>query len=213
MKAILVLALVVGWMAVASGQVYYDPDVVALISLHGCGSCHGGSGGLFVIPYDSIMSSGNHGPVVTPFDTNSIIVQKLKGTAAFGSRMPFGGPFMSDEEIEVVVRWIAGGALNSKSTSIAVIDAGVPPPATLFQNYPNPFNPTTTIRCRLATTGSVKLAVYDLLGREVKVLMEGVKQPGTYDAEFSRAALPSGLYLYRLDAPGIHETRKMIILL
>ena len=82
----------------------------------------------------------------------------------------------------------------------------------LDQNYPNPFNPTTVIRFRVPVAGDVRLAVYDLLGRELSVPVNGRKAPGTYQVTFDAAGLPSGVYLYRLLAGGSSQTRRMTVL-
>jgi alpha-mannosidase len=81
----------------------------------------------------------------------------------------------------------------------------------LEQNYPNPFNPTTSIGFRVSGLGSrgVKLAVYDVLGREVAVLANGTKAPGSYTVSLDGTRLPSGMYIYRLTAGGHVESRKM----
>jgi M6 family metalloprotease-like protein len=92
----------------------------------------------------------------------------------------------------------------------------------LFQNYPNPFNPKTGIRyqvpgVREAGAGnqrpgaSVKLSVYDLLGREVAVLVNERKTPGSYEVRFDGSGLSSGVYFYRLSAGDFVQTRKMIL--
>jgi hypothetical protein len=82
---------------------------------------------------------------------------------------------------------------------------------TLEQNFPNPFNPMTSIKYTLPHAGYVRLAVFNLLGQEVAVLVDGVQSPGNHDVEFGKANLPSGIYFYRLQAPGVIETRKMVI--
>jgi glucose/arabinose dehydrogenase len=82
---------------------------------------------------------------------------------------------------------------------------------TLEQNFPNPFNPMTSIKYTLPHAGYVRLAVFNLLGQEVAVLVDGVQSPGNHDVEFGKANLPSGIYFYRLQAPGVFETRKMVI--
>ncbi len=81
----------------------------------------------------------------------------------------------------------------------------------LDQNFPNPFNPATSITYVIPRAGLVRLSVYNLLGQEVATLFEGVQQPGTYDIEFTKANLPSGIYFYRIQAPGLFETKKMVI--
>jgi hypothetical protein len=92
----------------------------------------------------------------------------------------------------------------------------------LSQNFPNPFNPTTTIRYTIAGAAGnalpgqaggteVSLRVYDLLGREVAVLADGVQQPGEYSVRFEGRHLPSGVYYYRLTAGGFGETRRMLL--
>ena len=180
--------------------------ILGLIDLHGCASCHGGAGGLFVTPYNNILTTGDHGPVVVPGDSNSILVTKLKGTAGFGLRMPRNGPpFLSDSEIQVVVQWIMNGALESAATSVAR-NEGTPSTFGLAQNYPNPFNPTTNIRFQVPEAADVRLAVYDRLGREVAVILDGRMDAGSHEARFDATGLASGVYLYKLQARATGST-------
>jgi hypothetical protein len=81
----------------------------------------------------------------------------------------------------------------------------------LSQNYPNPFNPSTTISYQLPKAGNVKLVVYDILGREVKVLVNEYKKAGTYNITFDGSSLASGLYFYRLTAGDFSGTKKMVL--
>jgi glucose/arabinose dehydrogenase len=83
--------------------------------------------------------------------------------------------------------------------------------AVLEQNFPNPFNPTTTITYTIPKTGNVRLAVFNLLGQEVARIFEGTQSAGTYEVQFDKEELPTGIYFYRIQAPGFVETRKMII--
>jgi Secretion system C-terminal sorting domain/Sortilin, neurotensin receptor 3, len=81
----------------------------------------------------------------------------------------------------------------------------------LEQNYPNPFNPVTNIKYSIVNSGFVKLAVYDMLGRELKSIVNENQRPGTYTAQFDASKLTSGVYFYRLETPDFVETRKMIL--
>lgn len=78
------------------------------------------------------------------------------------------------------------------------------------KNYPNPFNPSTTISYTLKEGTSVKLTVYDRLGREVKTLVDENKSAGTHTIEFNASGLPSGIYFYRIKTNDRTEVRKMI---
>jgi hypothetical protein len=80
----------------------------------------------------------------------------------------------------------------------------------LGQNYPNPFNPSTTINYSLAATSPVVLKVFDMLGREVESLVNGIQQSGTYTLSFSPKNLPSGIYYYRLTTNTFVETKTMM---
>jgi mono/diheme cytochrome c family protein len=100
---------------VAEARISYAGQLVPLFTANGCTGCHGGTNNLFVTPYASLMAgTSSHGPVVTPYDgEGSVIVRKLRGTAGFGNRMPQGGPFLSEAEIELVARWIKQGARDN----------------------------------------------------------------------------------------------------
>jgi uncharacterized protein (DUF1501 family) len=82
----------------------------------------------------------------------------------------------------------------------------------LAQNYPNPFNPETTIAFTLARPGPVSLRVFDLRGRLVETLVDGVRPAGEHTVRLRAAGWPSGPYLYRLETPAGTQSRKMILL-
>ncbi len=87
-----------------------------------------------------------------------------------------------------------------------------PATATLMQNYPNPVQSGTTIPYALHEAGLVKLAVYDLLGREVATLVDEVKEAGYYEAVLNAAGMTSGLYVYRLTT-GLHTLTGQFVVL
>ncbi len=84
-------------------------------------------------------------------------------------------------------------------------------PDGLSENYPNPFNPSTNISYNLSIGGHVILKVYDVLGREVKTLVNEDESAGYHVAVFDASRLASGVYLYRLTAPGITQVKKMVV--
>ena len=90
--------------------------------------------------------------------------------------------------------------------------ADVPAQFALDQNYPNPFNPVTTIAYALPTASDVSLAVYDVLGRRVAVLVEARRAAGRHMARFDASGLPGGVYVYRLQAGSFIATKSLVVL-
>jgi len=89
----------------------------------------------------------------------------------------------------------------------------------LEQNYPNPFNPVTIIKYTLQHQAKVKLKVFDILGREVKTLVNSIQESGRHNIDFNASSLASGVYFYRIEAVPVNgqsgnfvETKKMILL-
>jgi hypothetical protein len=82
----------------------------------------------------------------------------------------------------------------------------------LYQNYPNPFNPVTQIKYDIPNGSFVKLVVYDMLGREVSVLVNETKRPGSYTATWGSGNYPSGIYIYKLTAGNYEHVMKMVLL-
>ena len=92
--------------------------------------------------------------------------------------------------------------LSEMITSVEQLSSGLPVHFRLQQNYPNPFNPSTTISYQIPEASNVTLIVYDILGKEAAKLVNGEKNAGTYNAQFStdNFQLSSGIYFYRLEA-------------
>jgi hypothetical protein len=131
------------------------------------------------------------------------------------------------------VKTSASGTLMLSSSSaapsgqrIAIVPSMEQPPSTpeenlsgidapsefaLSQNYPNPFNPTTRIAYEVRDAGYVSLAVYDLLGREVAMLVNEMKAAGRYHAEWNATALPSGMYIYRMKTGTFTGQKRMLL--
>lgn len=82
----------------------------------------------------------------------------------------------------------------------------------LFQNYPNPFNPSTKIKYSLPEDSYVELKLFDVLGREVAMIVNNEQDQGFYEVEFNASQLASGVYLYKIQAGKYIKTRKMILM-
>ncbi len=106
-------------------------------------------------------------------------------------QIDFDGTFIYSQEIEV--------------------DVNSPIFFELSQNYPNPFNPMTVIKYQLPSNGFVSLKVYDVLGSEIKTLVNEFMNAGYYEVEFNASDLPSGVYLYKLQTDNFNAVKKMIL--
>jgi hypothetical protein len=102
-------------------------------------------------------------------------------------------------------------------SSEVMVKVSVPNEFALEQNYPNPFNPSTKIDFSLAVDSQVTLKVFNVLGEEVKTLINGDFAAGKHEVEFNASELNSGIYFYRIEAieinvESINSTKKMILL-
>jgi hypothetical protein len=182
--------------------------------------------------------SGNAGPgnTVEVFVDDSSQGRDYRGTVGANASGGFTLPFSNPLGLKYVTATATDSLGNTSEFSVpypkAVVNVPVenatPAAFGLMQNYPNPFNPSTRIGFVVAgsnspTSGStgrdtesgtrhVKLTVYDLLGREVAVLVNESKTPGVYSVTFDAAVLAGGVYLYRLQAGSFMETKTCILL-
>lgn len=101
---------------------------------------------------------------------------------------------------------------NFEYSKVIEVEFGSPTKFELSQNYPNPFNPTTTIRFSLPQSGNVKLTIYNILGEQVAELINGFKEAGNYTINFNAENLNSGMYLYRIEAIGFVQSKKMTLI-
>jgi photosystem II stability/assembly factor-like uncharacterized protein len=125
------------------------------------------------------------------------------------------GPYLFAANMNGVWRRPLSDLLTSAESATSI-----PSRCLLEQNYPNPFNPTTVVSCQLPVASKVRLVVYDLLGREVAVLMDETKEAGRYEVKFDGSRLASGAYICRMQAtdPALRsgqafvQTRKLFLL-
>lgn len=104
-------------------------------------------------------------------------------------------------------------AMNFTITFVSNEDQPLPQKeVTLHQNYPNPFNPSTLIRYQLPVSSVVSLKVFDMLGREVAVLVDGKENAGSHEVTFNAKGLSSGVYFYRLETNGFVDTKQFTLI-
>lgn len=119
-------------------------------------------------------------------------------------------------ERNVTLNTVNLDTINFYLTSISVIgiqpgNGKIPTAFKLGQNYPNPFNPVTTIDADIPKSSMVKIAVYDMLGREIEVLVNEILTPGTYKLSWDASGRSSGIYFYKILSSEFNDTRKMIL--
>jgi hypothetical protein len=165
---------------------------------------------------------------VTPGDDNSTVVASfeadLSGLAG-GAAVVFASGFLNPSANQngaafglfaalpdgnVVELPPVGMAMAQTSERVAS-DAVLPFDFELKQNYPNPFNPTTIISFALPSASEVTLNVYNVLGQEVRTLVNGPLEAGYHEVTFDGTGLSSGMYFYRINADSFTETKKMMM--
>jgi hypothetical protein len=91
-------------------------------------------------------------------------------------------------------------------------ELGIVKEFSLEQNYPNPFNPETLIKYSIPKNGLVTLKIFNVLGKEIKTLVNENKEAGSYEIKFNSEGLSSGVYFYKLESGEFSKIRKMILL-
>lgn len=125
----------------------------------------------------------------------------------------YGAMLIESFQTELICKFINIDGLLIDSIKIS--DKSLEPPITeylLQQNYPNPFNTLTTIKYQVPFQSDVSLKLYDILGREVSILVDEQKPAGRYEARFTDDNLTSGIYFYTLLAGDYSQTKKMLLL-
>ncbi len=101
---------------------------------------------------------------------------------------------------------------NPNATSVNNFNTEIPTSYNLFQNYPNPFNPSTKIKYQIPFSGVVKISVFDVLGREIYVLLNQYTQAGTNETQWNAANFSSGIYFYRITVNEYTSSKTMMLL-
>jgi hypothetical protein len=112
----------------------------------------------------------------------------------------------SDSNLVIALNGVCG-----QINGITPISGEIPSVFSLKQNFPNPFNPVTNIEFAVPVSSNVKIAVYDITGREIAILVNSNMRPGIYRIDWNAADMPSGAYFYKLTTGNFTETRRMIL--
>ena len=147
-------------------------------------------------------------------DTGSALVKRNSTVPVSGIdniALEYGGDGVNGRLVFDEISFATSFAGLTATTGVEPIE-NVPVHFGLAQNYPNPFNPTTNITYTLAQSGKVRLAVYDLLGREVAVLADGIQHAGEHVVTFRANGLTTGVYFYKLQAEKMTITKKMLLM-
>ena len=140
----------------------------------------------------TVFSNSNPGLVTSSININTLSLDYQKaqtGTATITIRATSNNQTIDDVFIVTV---------TDEITEMNELKIGGINKYELHQNYPNPFNPSTSISYSIADAGHVYLVIYNLLGKEVAILVNKVQQPGKYTVQFSAHNLPSGVYFYKI---------------
>ncbi len=140
-------------------------------------------------------------------EAHDIIVEYVHETGTASSFLKWSGP--NDENVIHSDYLIPNMEVLQVSNEI---ETERPKDFQLFQNYPNPFNPSTNIQFNLPTAGKVRLEVFNLLGQNVQVLVDEVRNEGVHSVTFDASALSSGVYFYQLEFDGQVLSKRMILL-
>ncbi len=146
-----------------------------------------------LFPYDAGTEEGTEFSLSNAATSPQGTIESIKGMEKF-----------SDEPMAMLT-------FDLQETSVNTESREMPVEVTLSANYPNPFNPETTISYGLPKAGQVRLAVYNLLGHEVAILVDRSKPAGNHTVRFGAGNLPSGLYVYRLHAGDETIVRTMML--
>lgn len=187
------------------------------------------NGNLFAIYYDTRAGASQINSFIAySTDAGTTWINQLMSDSSFTNQEPNGdvrfGDYIGVDAFsgKVIPVWTdqRKGYPNQEiytanlSGLIAINNIGTEIPSSykLFQNYPNPFNPVTKIRFDIPKASFVKISVYDVIGKEVKVLVNQNLNAGSYETEFTGSSFTSGVYFYEINAGSYKEVKKMILI-
>ena len=159
---------------------------------------------------DILISTDGYGPAIciSSDEGNSWSGVSISGTFSHIGYFQI----LADSNSNIYARTLVGPVLGTYTTSVNIADQNIPSAFSVSQNYPNPFNPTTKISFSLPQKSQIKLKVFDVLGREIQILADGIYEAGKHEAEFYASNLSSGVYFYNLSDGTSSITKKMLLI-
>ena len=204
---------------------YFEPDTlnnqkvwwVSLGAIHPNGNVHPYNGSYYLLRYQNGTYKYGH-----IYDNNNPVPNgiSLRATRTIckspfsqdSNRIYYFGGYDCANDTSDNTSWIYKGRFVNTLSNIIILSNTNPGKYSLGQNYPNPFNPITNVKFEIPNTGRVNITVYDVLGKEVAVLVNEPLQPGIYQVQFDAGNLPSGVYFYRLESFDYLYTKKLILM-
>lgn len=133
---------------------------------------------------------------------DNVVFPAMDVTQSYG-RLPDGGMW---QLLNTITKGYSNVPVGVKDESSIITDY------VLYQNYPNPFNPVTIISYQIPENSNVSLKVFDMLGREIAVLVNGLQSAGRYKVEFDGNDFSSGIYFYQLNAGSFSDIKKFVLM-
>jgi uncharacterized delta-60 repeat protein len=176
-------------------------------------------GGFCISGYTKSYGAGGEDCFLVKFSSNGSVCGSSSSApgspgsgGSIGTILPLSFPYNPTSSTPSVAILSGGSASTLCLTGIEQNGSEIPDNFSLSQNYPNPFNPVTNIKFSVPRPGIVKLAVYDLTGKETAVLVNRELSAGSYTFDFDASGLASGTYLYRISAEGFTDVKKMVLI-
>lgn len=150
-------------------------------------------------------------PEAIKLNTSEVNIERIAANSSFYAKFSFEINMNTDISKSDSIDFIVSSKEGKSWHKIIVFTVDSPIEYHLAQNYPNPFNPTTTINYSIPRRIKVILKVFNILGQNVKTLVDETKKPGVYEVTFNANDLASGVYFYSLSTPEFSRTYKMVL--
>ncbi len=146
----------------------------------------------------NVIVEVQNAPQWLTFANHKTEISNLKSGEVSTARFTFSVEKNAPVNQQTKLQFLISSPTGERWTKEIAIQVSPPEKFELYQNYPNPFNPSTTISYQLPTASAVSLKVFDIVGREVAILFEGMKEAGFHEEKFQAKSFASGMYIYQV---------------